>query len=233
MDINEEILKVTDKIIAEQLPVMLEKSVTNMLEQVLKDLFSSYSKTSKDVKEVIEKSLNVNLQKYDLIDYNALVAGAINNHLVKCVNENSIEPIMKMVESATGFIEKKKMKMSEIHEMIIGASKDYNDDDSSGEISFYIDNNEEHGWYTVSYDIEKDVDKKDCSIEFLVSSRGSLKTIFTMRTKSYSSKKGNLTPTKIMNLSNLEHKIFRLYSAQVEIEVNETDFDNTWYRYED
>lgn len=230
MDINVEIQKATDKFIEEKLPAMVAEKVTKMVDSILDDVFRSYSDVGKQIKEKIEKQLNVNLQKYDLVDYNHFIAKAINERLIGLINEGSIKPIMELVESTVGFIEKKTIKLSEIHQMFIESSMEENDQEPEGEISFHAIKNEEHGWTTVSVDIEENIDAKDCALEFLINkNRGS---IFCFRTKSHWSKKSALTPSKVTQLSNLEHKIFRLYSAQVKVEIDDNwYFENSWNRY--
>lgn len=230
MDINKEIQIATDKFIEEKLPEMVAQKVTKMVDEILNDVFRSYSDVGKQIKEKIEKQLNVNLQEYDLVDYNHFVAKAINERLIGIINEGSIKPIMNLVEGTVGFIEKKTIKLSEIHQMFIDSSMEENDQEPEGQISFYATKNHEHGWTTVNADIEENVSEGDCALEFLINeSRGS---IFCFRTKSHWSKKSNLTPSKVTQLSNLEHKIFRLYSAQVKVEIDDNGyFENSWSRY--
>lgn len=229
MDINLEIQKATDKFIEEKLPELVAQKVTKMVDEILGDVFRSYSDVGKQIKEKIEKQLNVNLQEYDLVDYNHFVSKAINDRLIGIINEGSIKPIMQLVEDTVGFLERKTIKISEIHQMIIDSSMEENDQEPEGEISFHAIKNEEHGWTVVSIDTEPNVTPKDCALEFLISEeRGN---IFCFRTTSHWSKKGNLTPSKVTQMSNLEHKIFRLYSAQVKVEIDENWLDNSWSRY--
>jgi len=231
MNINEEIQKATDKFVEEKLPEMVAAKVSSMMDGILSDVFRSYSDIGKKVKEKIEKGLDVNLQRYDLVDYNTLVSSAINNRLTQIVNENAINPIMQLVNETVGFVEQKKMKLSDIHEMIKEAGMENNEDKSEGEISFYAIKNNEHKWTTVSFDLDGNVPAEKCSVEFLISDSGG--TIFSFKTKSYWSNRSNLTPSKVTQLTHLEHKIFRLYSAQISIEIDTTDFEyeNQWNRY--
>ena len=79
-----------------------------------------------------------------------------------------------------------------------------------------------------AYRIDKGVDKNKCSMSFIASTdRG---TIFSMKTKPWYGEQGKLTPSRIAMLRGVEHKIFRLYSAEVKIEVDSESFDNEWYR---
>lgn len=227
MDLNKEINAATDKFIAEKLPEMVEQKVTKMIDEVLNDVFRNYSDTAKNIKAKIEEKLDVNLQKFDLVDYNHLVSKAINDSLLKQVN---LQPIMDLCQDAIGFVNQKTIKLSSIVQMFLDASMESDERESDGEISLFINENEEYKWIEISIDAEADIDKEECGIRFLVST--DRKKIFSFSSKSYNSKLGKVTPAKITMLDHLEHKIFRLYSAQVEIEIDGYDFDTTWSRYD-
>lgn len=229
MNINEEIQKATDKFVEEKLPILVEEKVGKMVEDILSDTFKSWSDIGKSIKQRIEEKLDINLQKYDLIDYNAMVSKAINDKLIGLVNENSIEPIMEMIKETVGFIEKKEITLSEIHEIIIEHSMTENEDETEGEISFHVTENANDKWITVSMDLEKDVDKKDCGLEFLIGTTHG--KIFMFKTNDYFSKKGEITPIKMSRLSKAENKIFRLFSANVTVKIDTMYFDNSWSRY--
>lgn len=225
MDINKEILTVTDKVITEKLPEMLEKSVTSMLEGIVKDLFSSYSATAKAVKQKIEEKLDVNLQEFDLLDYNAMVAKVVNDALLQQVN---LQPILELTRNAVGFVEKKTIKLSEIVEMFKDAAMEESSDESYGEISLHIEPNESSKYISVSIDTEKGKERHQCGISFTYSTdRG---TIFIFKTKDHWRIQDKLTASRLTSLSNLEHKIFRLYSAQVKIETDDLSYETEWYR---
>lgn len=229
MNINEEIQKATDNFIAEKLPQLIQEKVGKMLDDILSDTFKSWSNIGKQIKDKIEENLDVNLQEYDLIDYNALISKSINDRLVGIINENSIQPINELVNETVGFLKKKNFKLSEIHELVINSSMQEYEEETESEISFFAERNDKHKWITVSIDTDKDVSQEDCSLTFLINESSG--RIFSFKTKSYWSKKSNLTPSKVTQMSNLEHKIFRLYSAQAKIEIDTLDFDNYWSRY--
>lgn len=231
MNINEEIQKATDKFIEEKLPEMVSQKVTKMVDEILNDVFRSYSDVGKQIKDKIEKQLNVNLQNFDLIDYNHFVSKAINERLVGLMNENCISPIMELVDKTVGFIEKKEIRLSEIHQMFIEASMEDNEQEAEGEISFFATKNEQYGWTTVSIDTDGGKSEDRCALQFIISKDTG--RIFSIKTETYWSSKSNLTPARVVALSNLEHKIFRLYSAQVKVEIDQTYFEdeNCWSRY--
>jgi len=225
MDINKQIQETSDKIITEKLPDMVDKAATKMLESIISDVFSSYGDMAKEIKGKIEKQLDINLQRFNTVDYNAIVAKAINKNITQQVN---IQPILDLTKNAIGFIEKKEIDLSEIVEMFKNGAMEESSEEC-GDISVHINENSERGWVEVSLDIEEDKSSYECGIKFIYSR--DRKTIFSFQSQDYKSSLRELTPSKIASLSTLEHQIFRLYSAQVKINTDGTDFDTEWYRY--
>jgi hypothetical protein len=229
MDFNEIVKQETDKFIAEKLPNLVADKVAKMVDEILSNIFQSYSGTGKGIKEAIESQLNISLVEFKLSDYNAMISKAINDHIVKRVNEGSVEPILSLIDETIGVLAKKHYKISEIHKMCIEYARDESYD-SSGEISFHVIENSEHGWHTICFDTDKNKSEENCAIEILISS--DRKKIFSMKYKTYFIGKGSMTPFRIAALSRFEQIFFRMYSAQVTIEIDEYDFENQWYKYE-
>lgn len=231
MNINEEIQKAADKFIEAKLPELVEKKVESMVSEVLKDVFSSYGPMAKEIKKKIEEKLDINLQRFTLIDYNHIVSKAISDYIGKAVDEQAMVPIMKMVHDTIGYIETKEINLSEIHQWIKDWSQEYNSSDSEGEFTFIVEENPSYKWITVSIDIDKGKKPYECDIQFTMSTRDNV--IFSFQSSSYRSPFGEITPAKLTGLSHVERKVFRLYAAMVKINVDETDFYNTWERYDD
>lgn len=114
MNLNEQIQEATDKFITENLPELVSVKVSKMIDGILEDVFRSYGNVSKSIKEKIEENLDINLQKFDVVDYNHLVSKAINDHLLHHVN---IQPIIDLCQDAIGFVNKKTITISEIANM--------------------------------------------------------------------------------------------------------------------
>jgi hypothetical protein len=231
MNLNEEIQKATDSFLEKNLPTMIEAKVSTMVDNLLTDIFQKWSGVSKGIKEKIEQKLDINLIKFDMVDYNHIVSKAINDRLISLVNENAVAPIMDMVQNAVGFVEKKTIKISEIHQMIIDASMEENDQEGDGGISFYVSNNEKYDWTVISFDLESDKDQSRCDFELTVSNKPDRQTIFHVKWLDGGIKGKSLSPMSMAAMRGVEHKIFRLYSAQVKIEMDTDYFDNEWSRY--
>jgi len=230
MDLNKEIQLATDKVILEQVPQIVEKHITSMIESVVKDVFCSYGDTSKQLKKRIEETLQVNLEKFDIIDYNALVAKTINDNLLQQVN---LQPILDLTQNIVGFVNKKEISLDEIAQFFIDASQEENDQDGEGQITFIAEQDEKYKWIEVNADIDPDKEKQECSVRFIFSTENDRRTIFSFKTRDryYDSEQKIISPSRLVSMSNIEAKIFRLYSAQVKIKDFDKDPNTYWDRY--
>lgn len=230
MDFNLETQKAMSKIIAEKMPEMIEKQASKMVEDIVSDLFR-WGNVKDQIKKKIEESINVNLQNFDLIDYNALISKIINDNLIQQVN---LQPILDMTQDIVGFVDKKQISLQEIADMFIEASMEENDQSGQGEITFIVEENEQYNWVEVFADIEEDKDKHKCAVKFIFHTKGDREGLifsFKMKDKYYDSEQKEVTPYRMVNIGNIEHKIFRLYSAQVSITDYDSDINIYWDRY--
>lgn len=224
--------RIFDDAINNKLPEIIKEKAERLLNDIFNDLFRSYSDAGKKIKEVIEKKLDINLQEFDMVDYNALIANAVNKELGVLVKTESIEPVLKLTRAATGFMKKKEIKLSEIHELVIetAASDDYKDEK---EISFHVTYNEEHGWFTIAIDLDENIEVKNCTIEMLINEKSGIIFIFRTKGKWYGSEnRKQPNPSALANYDLLQHKLFRLYSAQVKVIIDETEFENNYEDYD-
>ncbi len=231
MDLNKEIQIVTDKVIAEKLPELVTEKVTKMLESIVGDIFSSYSTTAKMIKGKIEEKLDINLQNFDTIDYNALIAKTINDNLLTEIN---LQPILELTRNSIGFVKKKEIRLQEIADMFIEASQEENEQSGEGEITFIVEEKEDSSYISIYADIDPNVKKSECNIKFCFSTNGSnLGGIFHFKTQDRYIERGlkSISPAKLVSMDAIEAKIFRLYSAQVKITDFEHEPSSYWDRY--
>ena len=224
MDLNKTINEVTEQVIKDKLPTIIEEKITKMTESIMNDLFSNFGNVAKGIKAKIEEHLDVNLQRFDIIDYNALVAQTINEQLVQQVN---MQPIIEMTRNITGFLNKKRFTLQDMADMVIETAKE---DEPAGEITCIVDYNHEHDWFHVYFDTETDQDKDECGIELLLfklHGENSYK-IGSMKHRGHYSaySKSKINPQRMTIITNLEHKFFRMYSAQVELDMKDAHQDN-------
>ncbi len=228
MDFNKETNIAIEKVIAEKLPQMIEDKTTKMIEDIVSDIFR-WGNVKDSIKSKIEESINVNLQKFDLIDYSALIGKVINENLVSQVN---IQPIIDMTQNIVGFVDKKEISLYEINQMFIEAAMEDQDQDGEGEITFIVDDEDEstYNWVRVYADIEANKEKRQCTFEFTISTRNEGARILSMYINNWRGRK-SATPELLSHLYGIEAKIFRLYSAQVKITDLDGSMETYWSRY--
>ncbi|KUJ54004.1 hypothetical protein [Chryseobacterium aquaticum] len=229
MDFTKETNAALEKLIAEKLPQMIEDKAGKMVEDIVSDIFR-WGDVKKQIKEKIESSIQVNLQEFDLIDYNALIAKTINENLVQQIN---LQPILDMTQDIIGFVNQKEISLEAIAEMFIQASQEENETDGEGEITF-ITEEKEGSYISVYADIEPDKDKHSCAVQFCFNTNDKRDgKIFLFRNKDeyWDSKQKPLSPARLVNMNTLVNKIFRLYSAQVRITDYNHEPSTYWDRY--
>lgn len=230
MDFTKETNTAIEKVITDRLPELIEKQASTMIEDIVSSIFR-WGDVKDQIKKKIEESINVNLQNFDLIDYNVLIANTINQNLIQQIN---LQPIIDMTQDIVGFVNQKTIKLEEVAELFIIASKDENEQESEGEITFLAERNDRYGWMEVSADLEPNKLDYECSFKFIFSTKKNRTgKIFSFRTREahFDNKQRSLTPSRIVSMNKLETEIFRLYSAQVEITDFDKNIDTSWERY--
>jgi hypothetical protein len=230
MNINEKINEITDKVIEDKLPAIIEEKVTGMMTSIVEDIFRSYSDTAKQIKEVIQEKLNISLESLKMDEYNTIIGNLINKQLTENINI-SVGPIENMIKDTVGYLSKKEWKLSEIVDMFekIAMEAAYSDE-SDGEFTLHIKPNEKHKWVEVSFDAETDVKEYECGISFIISTERN--TIFSFKYKDWRHDQKEVNPSRLLAMSHAEREIFRLYSNNVKIEIDETDFETYWSRHD-
>lgn len=229
MNLNEETQKAVDKVIAEKVPEIIEKNAEKAIKDIIEDMFRWDSDIKKQIKTKISESLNINLIKFDLIDYNALIAEIINKNLVEQVN---LEPIQQMISETIGFIDKTEITLQEIANLVIeGAKEDSRDDE--GEITFIVEESD-YSWINIYADFEADKEPRNCDIRFVIyrDKEGNFKNMGCFGIQDTWSNNKKITPFNISNLSGVEQKIFRIYSSQVKITRLDASIDTYWTKYD-
>lgn len=216
-----------NEVIKNELPEMVKKNTSEAIADIVEDLFK-WGDVKKQIKSKIEESINVNLCKFDLIDYNALIANIINENLVEQIN---LEPIKEMIGETIGFINKKEISLQEIADLFIDVSREENNEDFDGECTFIVERNDGYSYISIYADVDKSVESRDCSIQINISkSRNGGNRIFSTYTKReyYDRERHKITPLRMANFSSLEAKIFRIYSAQLSITGLDEEINTYW-----
>jgi hypothetical protein len=230
MDFIKETQKALEKVTNEKLPEMIEKNTEKMVSDIVESIFR-WGDVKDSIKKKIEESINVNLQEFDLIDYNALIAKTINENLINQVN---LQPILDLTQDTLGFIAKKEITLQEVANFFKSASMEENEQEGEGEFTFIVKENEEHGWVEVFADLEADKEEYKCCVRFILSTKRNREgKIFSFKTRDqyYDNNQKEISPSRLVNMDSIEAKIFRLYSAQVKITNYDNEISQYWDRY--
>lgn len=229
MNLNEETQNAINKVIAEKVPEIIEKNAEKAIKDIIEDMFRWDSDIKKQIKTKISECLNINLMKFDLIDYNALIAETINKNLVEQVN---LEPIQKMISETIGLIDKTEITLQEIADLVIEGAKEDSIDDE-GEITFIVEESD-HNWLNIYADFEADKEPRNCDIRFVIyrDKKGNFRNMGCFGIQDYWNTNKNITPFRTANLSGVEKNLFRIYSAQVKITKLNDSIDTYWTKYE-
>jgi len=209
-----------EKYIEEKLPESVEKHLDAMIDDILKDFFRSYWDGAKAIKDALSEKIKIDVTKLSLIDYNWMIATALQNKFESLALENCVDPIMQMLSETVGEkykdesvnIEKIFEKVSELNQ----SDKEYSDE---GKISFFTEYNKKYKWITVYCDEESDQRKDECSIKFIFSVWDKKDTIFSIDFLDY--KWVNSYPIDIIRMSQLEKFIHTLFVSKTEILFDE------------
>ena len=170
MDFKQLISDQIDQYISEKLPEQTGKHLEKMVDSVLGDLFSTYGENSKEIKRILSEKIKLDLTKLSLIDYNGMIATAIQNHFNDLAMKNSVEPIMKLIGDVVG----EKLPYEEISlDTLFEKVKEYTIDGlehgDEGEVSFFATYNKKYDWVECWADVDADTSQESCGIKFIFS----------------------------------------------------------------
>ena len=225
MDINKEIQKATDKVLTEKLPEMVESKVSKMIESVMDDLFGNYSDAQKQIKKAVEESLNISLKKFNIVEFNAMVSGAVADNLNSQID---MTPIKEIVSGLVGNNAKDKIALSDIVEDVLAIASEENEDDYSGGITFIAKPN--RNGHELYVDLDPDVAEHNCALKITIhkTADGVKSKILGIRTGGANM---DVETFAGFDYNKLAAYFFKLYNNQVFIDIDETEFDTTWEKY--
>lgn len=233
MDINKQIQEISDRVIEEKLPSIIEKQITDTLTKTVQDVLGDWSDFKKKLKTTIGERLNVSLDNLKLIDYSEFITNVVEQE-ISTTKEEAIKTIRDRIKDIVGVSDVKEIKISDLAEKLTEqcAAEDFGE--MEGEISFHCFYNERHQWHSIYIDAEADKEPKDCTIEILISDSGSRKgNAFLFKfNDNWSYQLAKLTPASLTRLSRFELYLFRLINSDVKFIVDPEDVNKEWYKYE-
>ncbi len=209
-----------EKFVEEVVQKRLEKTIT----EIVDDVFRGWSDFGKNLKEHIEKNLNVDLSNLGIEGYNTLVLAAIKEQLDKTITVQGIEKIKKTTEEMLSDV-KEEYTLSEIIEKLKG--EDFRDEwEYDEEDKIYLEI-EQNGSFTHVYLHEDEDVRSKYNADYQIDiSEG----------KPYSIKlKGDEMNTKkiLGGLHGLDELLFKIYAhgSKIILDQGEDPEDyEIWFR---
>lgn len=209
MDLQKLMNEKFDAIIASgAFDAMIEKSINKLLEELSSEYFRSYGEFGKNLKEHINKQLNISLDKLVLTEYSSVVCGIIKSTLENTVLEKATPLIETQINDFLKVLDKKEYKLSEVIKQFIEA-RIHNDEK---EMTAII-RTSRWGSIYVSLDEDANTAERNCDYQFAISDKGGHIYNFEI--------KGKIPdPTKENISRGFDQFLFQLYACECKIIVD-------------
>lgn len=206
----------------------IEELISSKIEKTIDDILSSslreYSDFGKKLKEVVDSSLQINLDKVSALGYQKIVMDIVNEKLKQAVMDNISAPLEKVLSEIIAPFERRTYKISEIIEKYKEHEWDSSDDDDI-EISFHIETSD---WGNTSVSFDKNPDKERYNCKYQLNLNKGDNHIWMFNIKGYRPQTGDLRSASIHGA--FDHFIFNLYASQCPIELDENSVETYWSR---
>lgn len=223
MNIQEQVQLALNNIVESgKIEEIVAKNIEKTIESLLHDSLREYSDFGRQLKEVVNSSLQINLDQVSTLGYQQIVVDIVNEKLKSAVLENISKPIEDRLGEILAPFEKRNYKLSEIIQKY--KEHEWSDYDDEGEISFHLEYSDYGGAY-VSFDKWHDKEARSCEYRLNISKEGAL---WMFEIKDYRPTKGDLRASSIHGA--FDHFIFNLYASQSPIEIDEDEVETYWSR---
>ncbi|GIN39022.1 hypothetical protein [Heyndrickxia oleronia] len=223
MNLNQMVMESLAKMESEgKVQEIVEKHVESTVNDVVKDLFGSWSDFSKDLKKQAKEALQINFKDLNLPTYNHLILQAIKDKLDDEITTNGVNQIKQQIEGLLSD-SKREYKLSEL---VNELREEIGDLDELGyedyhEMTLHVDDS--YGSYWIGLDSRNDVSEYDCKYRLLVNSEGEICSVKINDKESYSRKNINEFDIKavLKGLHGLEETLFKIYVSGAKLIVDE------------
>lgn len=218
MDIQKIIEEKLSSAINEKLDEIVTKNVEKSVESIISDLFGTWGSATKQVKEILEKGLQISLTPAKIESYNVRVTKHIEDAIGKYLDERVKDKIMQGIQESASYITKDNWKMSEIVNEFIESLDDSDYADGYIEPTIII---EQSSWGSIYIGIDKENGKRehDCEYRLSVNKDGS---VYGFDQRDYANRKMKHESIH----GDFDKLIFSLYAnkATIEFDDYETEF---------
>lgn len=149
---------------------IVKKQLEKTIQDIIEDSLKSWSDFGKELKQQVQKQMQLNLDRLDIPSYNQIILNAIKDELERSVYEEGVKSIQENIQNILG-TSKEEYKLSELIKEIVAQDcelneLDYDDykeitviiENKYGSKYIYIDPEEDKMWYQCKYKITLDDD---------------------------------------------------------------------------
>ena len=223
MNIQEQVQVALNNIVESgKIEEIVAKNVEKTIESLLHESLREYSDFGRQLKEVVNTALKINLDNVSTLGYQQIVIDIVNEKLKTAMLESISKPITERLNEILAPFEKRTYKLSEIIEKY--KECEWNEWDDEGEISFHVELSDRGNIY-VYFDKNQRREKRSCEYQLSIGKDGIL---WMFEIKDYRPTKGDLRAGSIHGT--FDHFIFNLYASQSSIEIDEDDVETYWSR---
>jgi len=227
MNIQEQVQSALNNIVSSgTIEEIISKKVEKTIEDILNDSLRSYSDFGKKLEEVIKQSLQIDLSKISTLGYQQIVVDIVKQKLQEATLNHIAEPIEKALNEVIAPFEKRTYKLSEIIQKYKEHEWDSSDDDEV-EISFHVEYGR-YGSVYIGFDKEENKERYSCAYQLSINKEDNVLWLFEI--KGWKPQRGDLRAQSIHG--SFDHFIFNLYASQCPIEIDESNVETYWSRYD-
>lgn len=201
---------------------IVEKHVEATVNDVVKDLFGSWSDFSKELKNTAKEALQINFKDLNLSSYNHLILQAIKDKLDDEITNQGVLQIKNQIEGLLTD-SKREYKLSELVKELAEEIEDLDDlgYDEYHEMTLHIDDSYSSHW--IGLDSRNDISEYSCKYRLLVNSQGELCSVKINDVERYSRKNINEFDVRaVLNgLHGLEETLFKIYTSGAKLIIDE------------
>jgi len=205
---------------------IVAKNVEKTIESLFHDALREYSDFGKNLKEIVQSVLQIDLSTVSTLGYQQIVTDIVKQKLREATLEHISKPLEETLNQIIAPFEKRTYKLSEIIAKYRECEWDSSDDDEV-EISFHVEYGN-YGSIYIGFDKESSKERYSCEYQISIDKKDGHMWMFEI--KGWKPQRGDLRASSMHGP--FDHFIFNLYASQCPIELDEKDVETYWSRYD-
>jgi hypothetical protein len=222
MDLGKIVIEKVNAVLDERLNDLVTKSVNDCIERLLKDMFGSYGYFEKQLKEVIQAGISLNVENVKLEGYSHRVIKIVEDEISKYLDSNLASVVANRIKDTCSLLDKDSYKLSEI---VREFAKSFDVDRNDSVFPTIDVERSNYGVTYLNFDQRSGKSTYDCEYQIAIDDKGK---VWSYRIRGYGGI--NLGADRALHGS-FEKFIFALYANSVVIEID--DYETAFYNEED